>query len=224
MQERFKELLAFMQDLLSGISQEKLALFSDFLKETGINNSEIEKVKVEDKEYKEVLKSLSYDKKVKDALKESEPPEHIKEYIAKTIKEAKIKVKEFFEPHNPDKKALSIKDRFDQSFLVTVNRDFFEKDPRLSPSEENTYEFEFSCYYRKEKACLEITLYSQLAVKENEIPSVSTDNFTIFDKFARHLGLGDADKSVQFSAIISGGEITYSYDCDAYWTKRIPME
>ena len=224
MQEQFKELLAFILKLLTRLSKEKLALFKDFLKESGIEETEIGKVKVEDEEFKDVLKSLEYDKKVKDALQEMEPPAHIKEYIDKTIKEAKTKVKEYFEPRNPDKKALVIKDRFDHSFLVTVNREFFDKDPRILPSEENSYKFEISCYYRKEMKRLEVTLYSQLAVIEKEIPSVRTDNFTIFDKFAEHLGLGGADKSVQFSAVISDGEISYSYDCDAFWTNRIPME
>jgi len=224
MQGKFKELLAFIQELLSRLSEEKLALFRDFLKETGIEEKEVEKAKIDDEEFKDVLKSLEYDRKVKDAVAQTEPPAHIKEHISKTIKEAKAKVKEFFEPHNPDKKTLIIKDRFDHSFLVTVSREFFEKDPRILPSEENTYEFEIGCYYRKEMKRLEVTLYSQLAIVEKEIPSVRTDNFIIFDKFAGYLGLGGSDKSVQFSAVISDGEISYSYDCDAFWTKHIPME
>ena len=81
MQEKHKELLVFMQDIVAGISAEKLELFSDFLKDIGIDAKDITGVKVKDEEYKDVLKSLSYDKKVRAALEDAEPPECIRESI-----------------------------------------------------------------------------------------------------------------------------------------------
>jgi len=218
------ELLAFIKDMLSDISKDKLSLFKGFLKDAGIKDSDMEGVKVEDDLLKDAIKSIQYDKKVKDALKQAEPPAHVNEYINKTIKDAKSKIEDFFKVNATSKKNFAINDRFDHSFSVTASRGFFDKDERIMPNEQDTYEFELSCYYRKEKPRLEITLYSQFKVKEDCVTSVGSDNFVLFDKFAQKLGFKAPEKSVQFSAVISDGEVSYNNDCDAYWTKHINME
>jgi hypothetical protein len=223
MQEKHKELLVFMRDIVTGISEEKIELFSDFLKDIGTDEKDIAGVKVKDEAYKDVLKSLSYDKKVRAALLEAEPPDHIRESIEKTIKTLKEKAKEFFKSHNAERKA-SIKDRLDNSFSITAERGLFERDNRIARSEDDAYAFEISCYYRKENKRIEITLHSQFKVEGDSITSVGSDNFTIFDELAEHLGFRKADKSVQFNAIISDGEVSYNNDCDAYWTRHVDME
>jgi hypothetical protein len=223
MREKHKELLVFMRDIVAGISAEKLELFSNFLKDIEIDAKDIAGIKVKDEAYKDVLKSLSYGNKVRAALLDAEPPDHIRENIEKTIKTLKENAKEFFKSHNAERK-VSIRDRLDNSFSIIAERGLFERDNRIAKSEDDAYAFEISCYYRRENKRIEIALHSQLKVEEDSITSVGSDNFTIFDKLAEHLGFRKDDKSVQFNAIISDGEVSYNNDCDAYWTRHVDVE
>ncbi|MCM8771418.1 MAG: hypothetical protein NC936_06130 [Candidatus Omnitrophica bacterium] len=94
--------------------------------------------------------------------------------------------------------------------------------PRF-PNKEDVYEFELKYYWRKEKKTLEVTLYSRLKIREEAISTVTTDNFTIFDKFAEYIGFTNTDKSVQFNAIIVDGEVIYNNDCDIYYRNIFHM-
>jgi hypothetical protein len=225
MKEKFKELLSFMQKLFSYIPKEKRALFDEFLKEIGIEKKFIEETKIKDKDFKKILKSLYYDKKLENSLKKSEPPQNIRDYIKKSLKELKAKIKEFFKPYKPNKNNLIIKEKFEDTLSIIVSRRFFREDNRILPTKENTYNFELSYYYRKEEKRLELELKTRFKVKESEINSLSesSSNLTIFDDFANYLGFSNEEKSVQFNAIVSEGDIDCSNDCDVYWLKFINM-
>jgi len=225
MKGKFKELLSFMQKLFSYIPKEKRALFDEFLKEIGIEKKFIEETKIKDKDFKKILKSLYYGKKVENSLKKSEPPKNIQDYIKKSIKELKAKIKEFFKPYKPNKNNLIIKEKFKDTLSIIVSRRFFNEDDRILPTKENTYNFELSYYYRKEEKRLELRLKTHFKVKESEIRSLSesSSNLTIFDNFANHLGFSNEEKSVQFNAIVSEGDTACSNDCDVYWFKVIDM-
>jgi len=222
---KHQELLAFFYSILEESSPESLSELGELLKILNVGKKELQKTKIKKGEFKDVLKAVFYNNKIKLALKESEPPQKTQEFIDKTIKEAIDKIREFFGQHKDKQPELRIKEDSGRSFTVEANRGFFVEDKRILPTVEGLYKFDFRCYYRKESQELEISLFTDLRVRESEISSITFSNITIFDDFARYLGFSSEPdvKNVYFNAIFSEGELLYDNTCNIEWKRTIGM-
>ena len=224
MSHKYDALLGFFYSALKDTSEEGLAMFRELLKDLKADEEEIRKAKIEDEGMKRALKDIGYSKKIRKALEEDEPPEYVKGYIDTFLTETSVKAKTFFAELKPEPKSYSVKDRFENAIEIISSRALFQKDKRILAAEEDVFRFELSCYYKKDKKRLGVTMSVRFKVEESEISKVDSSNFTLFDKFISSLGLEEGfSKSVQFSATISEGQTIYDNTCEVYWSKELEM-
>ncbi|MCM8796690.1 MAG: hypothetical protein NC923_02250 [Candidatus Omnitrophica bacterium] len=221
--EKYHELIAFFYSVLNKASREKFLLFKDFLKELEIDEDKIRRIRLKDEILLDILTDIYYSKKIKQSLKEFEPPGNVQEYINKVLHEVKEKAFDFFKRHQAKQDEFSIKEESQARLLITADRRFFPQDERILPKDKNVFNFELSCFYRKATKHLEISFSTRFDVKEKEISDMDSSNVTLFDEFIQAIGLSEFDKSVQFNAIYSDGQIIYDNNCEVYWTKKEKM-
>ena len=224
MGHKYDALLGFFYSALKDTSEEGLTVFRELLKDLKADEDEVRKAKIEDEGMKRALKDIGYSKKIRKALEEDEPPEYVKGYIDTFLTETSVKAKAFFAELKPEPKSYSVKDRFENAIEIISSRALFQKDKRILAAEEDVFRFELSCYYKKDKKRLGVTMSVRFKVEESEISKVDSSNFTLFDKFISSLSLEEGfNKSVQFSATISEGQTIYDNTCEVYWSKELEM-
>ncbi len=216
--KKYKELLSFFWTVLKKTSKEKFLLFKEFLKDIGINEVDILKEKVDDENLKDVLEDIDYSKKIRKSLKRYEPPKKVKVYIEEFFLMVKDKMYAFFSQYNPKNNELFIR-RIDGRLIIEAVRKFFPSDERILSDDKNTFIFELSCFYRRERKQLEMSFWCRFKVKKECIPEMKFENVTLFDEFIEAIGLSDFDKSVQFAGSYSEGEMSYDNTCEVSWVK-----
>jgi len=222
--EKYDALFNFFYSILKDSSEDGLAMFKELLNDLKIDADEIRKAKIEDEGMKRALKDIGYSKKIRKALENDEPPEHVKGYINIFLAETSAKAKAFFAELKPEPKSYSVKDRFENAIEIIASRELFQKDKRIIADEEDVFRFELSCYYSKEKKRLGVTMSVRFKVEESEVAKIGSPNLTLFDKFISSLGLEEGfNKNVQFSATISEGQTISDNTCEAYWSKELEM-
>jgi len=221
---KYDVLFSFLYSVLKDTSEDGLAIYKELLKELKVDEDEIKKVRIDDDGMKRALKDIGYSKKIRKALEEDEPPDHVKGYIDTFIAETAAKAKIFLAEFKPEPKSYSVKDRFENTLEITASRSLFQKDKRILAAEEDVFRFELSCYYRKERKRLGVTMSVRFKVEDSEITKIGSSNLTQFDKFISSLSLDEGfNKSVQFSATISEGQTIYDNTCEVYWNKELEM-
>jgi len=226
MGHKYEALLGFFYSALKDTSEEGLTVFRELLKDLKADEDDIKKAKIEDEGMKRALKDIGYSKKIRKALEEDEPPDHVKGYVDTFLSEVSGKAKAFFVEQKPEPKSYSIKDRFENAIEITALRSLFPKDRRILPSksEEDVFKFELSCFYRKEQKHLSMNMSARFAVEEKEVQKISSQDLVLFDKFIEALGFAESfEKSVQFSATVCEGETFYDNTCEVNWTKTLEM-
>lgn len=221
---KYEVLFGFIYSVLKDTSEDGLAMYKELLKDLKVDEDEVRKAKTEDEGMKRALKDIGYSKKIRKALENDEPPEHVKGYIDTFLAETSAKAKAFFAELKPEPKSYSVKDRFDSAIEIIASRSLFQKDKRILAAEEDVFRFELSCYYSKEKKRLGVNMSVRFKVEESEVAKIGSPNLTLFDKFILSLGLEEGfNKSVQFSATISEGQTIYDNTCEVYWSKELEM-
>ncbi|MCM8820103.1 MAG: hypothetical protein NC925_04830 [Candidatus Omnitrophica bacterium] len=227
MEERFRELISFIYLVLKNTDTRYRKLFCEILDKLSISEKEIKKANIKDKDLKDILKAISWQKKIKKSLKETEPPQKVKAYMDKIINKAKNKAKEFFLSHTLAGKDFSLKNITDTSFLIIASREYFKEDKRIKPTPENIYKFEFSTYYDRKKEWLTISFSTSFKVEESKIGDISETNLDIFDDLAKTLGFScgpdpiENEKLVCLDAYVVEKETIYTGTCDVEWVKNI---
>jgi len=221
---KYDTLFSFFYSVLKDASEEGLTMYKELLKELKVDEEEARKAKIEDEGMKRALKDFGYSKKIRKALEEDEPPEHVKGYVDTFLVETAVKAKAFFAELKPEPKSWSVRDRFENAIEVVASRALFQKDKRILAAEEDIFRFELSCYYRKEKKRLGVTMSVRFKVEEGEVSKIGSSDITLFDKFIGSLGLEEGfNKSAHFSATISEGETLCDNTCEVCWIKELEM-
>lgn len=140
------------------------------------------------------------------------------------LEEKRIKVSEFFSRLKAKEDDVEIKMESGRRLKIKAKKWLFPRDRRLLPADSDVYEFELSCFYRKDASGLEMTFSTRIKVEESRIPDMNSANFTVFDDFVKAIGLGGFDKNVQFDAVYSDGQTLFDNTCEAYWMKTLKIK